>query len=216
MLVRKRMTPKPITITPHTSVSDALREMREKKVRRLPVLDDQGKLVGIVSDSDLLYASPSPATSLSVWEIHDLLYRLTVDHVMTRDIVTVTEDTTLEEAARLMADRRIGGLPVMRGDTLVGIITETDVFKALLALFGGRRPGVRITVTTSSAKGTLAKIASAIQAVGGDIVGFGLAEPVPGTSPDWEMTLKVQDVTKDKLVAAIRPCVHDVVDVRET
>jgi acetoin utilization protein AcuB len=216
MLVRKRMTPNPITITPHTSVSDALRLMREKKVRRLPVLDEHGKLVGIVSDSDLLYASPSPATSLSVWEIHDLLYRLSVDQVMTRDVITIGEDTPLEEAARRMADRRIGGLPVMRGETLAGIITETDVFKALLALLGGRRPGVRITVTTSSARGTVAQIALAIQGAGGDIVGFGLSEPNGSSESDWEMAFKVQGVPLDKLVQAIRPCVREITDVRET
>lgn len=215
MLVRKRMTPNPITITPDTSVSDAMRLMREKKIRRLPVLDHNARLVGIVSDNDLLYASPSPATSLSVWEIHDLLYRLRVDQVMTREVITVSEDTPLEEAARIMADKRIGGLPVTSGDKLTGIITETDIFKALLAQFGARRPGVRVSVTIPSAKGTMAKIAQAIFNAGGDIVGLGLSDPTPSTGNQWEITFKVQDVTKDKLVAAIRPVVNEIVDVRE-
>ena len=216
MLVRKRMTSNPITATPETSVSDALRVMREKKVRRLPVLDSHGNLVGIVSDNDLLYASPSPATSLSVWEIHELLYKLTLDKVMTREVVTVTEDTPLEEAARIMADRRIGGLPVMQDKKLVGIITETDVFKAFLAQLGARRAGVRVSVSISDAKGTLAKITSAIFSAGGSIVGLGLSDPTPASGGDWEITLKVQDVPKDKLVEAIRPVVRKVLDVRET
>jgi acetoin utilization protein AcuB len=216
MLVRERMSTKPITVTPETSVSDALRLMRESKVRRLPVLDGRGQLVGIVSDSDLLYASPSPATSLSVWEIHDLLYKLTVEKVMTRKVITVTEDTPLEEAARIMADSKIGGLPVMRGKTLVGIITETDLFKTFLALFGGRRSGVRVTVSAPGVKGTMAKIASAIFGVGGDIVGLGLSEPTTATGGDWEITFKVKDVPQGKLVEAIKPVVHEILDVRET
>jgi acetoin utilization protein AcuB len=190
--------------------------MREKKVRRLPVLDSHGQLVGIVSDNDLLYASPSPATSLSVWEIHDLLYKLKIDKVMTREVVTVTEDTPLEEAARIMADRRIGGLPVMADKKLVGIITETDVFKAFLAQLGARRKGVRISVSVPEAKGTIAKIASAIASLGGDIVGLGLSDPTPNSGGDWELTVKVQDVPKDKLVDAIRPVVRKILDVRET
>lgn len=216
MLVRKRMTPNPITTTPDTSVSDALRVMREKKIRRLPVLDSHSQLVGIVSDNDLLYASPSPATSLSVWEIHELLYKLKIDKVMTREVITVTEDTPLEEAARIMADRRIGGLPVMQDKKLVGIITETDMFKAFLAQLGARRPGVRVSVAIPDAKGTVAKIASAVFNAGGNIVGFGLSDPTPASGGDWEITLKVQDVPKDKLVEAIRPVVRKILDVRET
>jgi acetoin utilization protein AcuB len=216
MLVRKRMTPNPITVTPDMSVSDGMALMREKKVRRLPVVDSHGQLVGIVSDSDLLYASPSPATSLSVWEIHDLLYKLKIDKVMTRNVITVAEDTPLEDAARIMVDRRIGGLPVMADKKLVGIITETDVFKAFLTQLGARRPGLRVMVSVSEAKGTMAKIANAIASVGGDIVGFGLSDPVPASGADWEFTLKVQDVPKDKLIEAIRPVVHKILDVRET
>ena len=215
MLVRKRMTPNPITITPDTSVSDGLALMRSKKVRRLPVLDSHGQLVGIVSDNDLLYASPSPATSLSVWEIHDLLYKLKIEKVMTRDVITVTEDTPLEEAARIMADRRIGGLPVMADKKLVGIITETDVFKAFLGQLGARRPGVRVAVSVAEARGTIAKLATAIAGVGGNIVGLGLSDPTPTSGGDWEITVKVQDVSKDKLVDAIRPVVRKVLDVRE-
>lgn len=215
MLVRERMTAKPVTITPETSVSDAMRLMRDRKIRRLPVLDSHGHLAGIVSDNDLLYASPSPVTSLSVWEIHELLYRLKVNEVMTRQVITVDEDTPLEEAARIMADKRIGGLPVMSGDKVTGIITETDIFKAFLVQFGARRPGVRVSVTIPTAKGTIAKIAQAIFSVGGDIVGLGLGDPTPATGGQWEITFKVQDVAKDKLIVAIRPVVNEIIDVRE-
>jgi acetoin utilization protein AcuB len=215
MLVRDRMTLNPVTITPETSVTDALRLMSEKKIRRLPVVDGQGNLVGIVSDRDLLLASPSPATSLAIWEIHELLAKLTVEKMMTREVITVPEDTPLEEAARIMADSRIGGLPVMRDRVLVGIISESDLFKTLLQLLGGRRPGVRITVSTSGAKGTLAAITGAIFAAGGDIVGLGFSEVQGSAEGTWVNTLKVQGVAKDKLVEAVRPHVREILDVRE-
>jgi acetoin utilization protein AcuB len=189
--------------------------MRERKVRRLPVLDSHGKLVGIVSDKDLLYASPSLATTLSVWEIPELLAKIQVAKVMTKDVITTPEDTPLEEAARIMADKRIGGLPIMRGDTLVGIITETDLFKVLLQQLGGRRSGVRVTATVTDVKGTLAKIATAISGVGGDIVGLAFSEVTGAGGLEREVTVKVQDVERDRLVAAIRPVVHNILDVRE-
>jgi len=210
------MTLNPITVTPEVSVTDALRLMTDKKIRRLPVLDPQGRLVGIVSDRDLLQASPSPATSLAIWEIHELLAKLTVDKVMTREVITVQEDTPLEEAARIMADSRIGGLPVKRGDALVGIISESDLFKTLLQLLGGRRCGVRITVATSGAKGTLAEITSAIYAAGGDIVGLGFSEVQGSAEGTWVNTFKVQGVAKDRLVEVMRLHVREILDVRET
>lgn len=215
MLVRERMTRNPITITPELSVTHALRLMRERKVHHLPVLDGRGQLVGIVSDKDLLYASPSPVTSLSVWEITEMLYMLKVEKVLTRKVITVSEDMPLEEAARIMADSGIGGLPVMRDNTLTGIITKADLFRAFLQLLGGRRSGVRVTASTSGIKGTLAKITNSIFSAGGDIVGLGFSEVTDTSEMHWEITFKVQDVPRDKLVEAIRPVVLDILDVRE-
>jgi acetoin utilization protein AcuB len=212
MLVRERMTRTPVTVHPETPVTEALRLMRERKVRRFPVLDSNGRLVGIVSDKDLLHASPSPATTLSMWEIPDLLAKIRIEHVMTRDVVTVADDTPLETAARVMADRKIGGLPVMSGETLVGIITETDLFKSLLEMLGGRRPGIRIAVGVADAKGTLAQVTNAVFAAGGNIVGLGVHE-LPG-GDEWQVMLKVQDVGEEALVAALRPVVREVIDVR--
>jgi acetoin utilization protein AcuB len=209
------MTPNPITVQPTTTVPVALRLMRDENVRRLPVVDAQGSLVGIVSDKDLLYASPSPATTLAVWEIPELLSKIRVEQVMSRKVITVSVKTPIEEAARIMADNKVGGLPVMQGATLVGIITETDLFKQLLELLGGRRPGVRISVTVSDAKGTLAKITSAIFDAGGNIVGLGVNEIAGSDGMQWEIVFKVQGVERDELVAAVTPHVGQVLDVRE-
>ncbi len=215
MLVRELMTPTPITVRPDTPVPDALRLMRERRVRRLPVVDAHGRLVGIVSDKDLLYASPSPATTLAVWEIPELLSKLKVEKVMTHDVITVAEKTPLEEAARIMADRKIGGLPVMQGPDLVGIITETDLFKSLLELLGGRRSGVRVAVAVPAVKGVLSKITTAIFDAGGDIVGLGMKGILGSYGDTAEVVLKVRDVDRDALVAALKPVVSEVLDVRE-
>ena len=215
MFVREYMTHNPVTITADVSVPQALRLMRDKKVRRLPVLDRRDKLIGIVSDKDLLHASPSPATSLSVWEMNELMGKLKVKEVMTREVITVSEDMPIEEAARIMADRKIGGLPVMREQTLAGIITETDLFKVLLELLGGRRPGVRVTVSVPDAKGTLARVTNAVFDAGGDILGLGISEVSGSSGTQWEIMLKVQYVSQNMLVEALKPVVEEIVDVRE-
>jgi len=215
MFVREYMTTNPVTIAPDISVPAALRLMGDKQVRRLPVIDSHGKLVGIVSDKDLLHAAPSPATTLAIWEISDLLARLKVSTVMTRQVVTVSPGSTLEEAARIMADRKIGGLPVMDGKKLVGIITESDLFRVLLELMGGRRSGVRITVSVSGVKGTLAKVSNAIFNAGGNIVGLGINEIADTDHLKWEIVFKVQDASKEEISAALRPLVDEILDVRE-
>jgi acetoin utilization protein AcuB len=131
-----------ITVPPDLPITEALTLMKSDRIRRMPVVDKAGKLVGIVSAKDLLNASPSPATSLSVWEMNYLLSKIMVKDVMTKDVMTVSEDTPIEEAARIMADNKVGGLPVMRDNKLVGIITETDLFKIFSAA-GARESGVR-------------------------------------------------------------------------
>ena len=170
MLVGERMTRNPVTILDTASIDDGLHLMRERKVRRLPVLDEAGKMVGIVSDKDLLHAAPSPATSLSVYELHYLLAKLTIRQVMSSPVISVGPDTPLEEAARVMADNKIGGLPVAEGDRLVGIITETDVFKILVELLGARTPGLRITLRVSEGKGVLARLTQALTDLGANII----------------------------------------------
>jgi acetoin utilization protein AcuB len=141
MLVGERMTRDPFVIRDDTPIDKALKIMRANKVRRLPVLNDKGALVGIVSERDLLFASPSPATSLSIYELHYLMSRITVAEVMTTEVITVSEDTSLQEAARIMADNKIGSLPVECKGELVGIITETDLFKIFLEVLEAQEMG---------------------------------------------------------------------------
>ena len=214
MLVKERMTRNPVTVTDDTSLDEAMRIMKREKIRRLPILDDAGGLVGIVSDRDLLAASPSQATTLSKYEVGYLVSKITLKEVMTRDVITVQEDTPVEEVARIMADNKIGGVPVMRGDSLVGIITETDLFKVFLEVLGAREQGLRVTIRARDCKGVLAELTGAISRLGGNIVSLGT---FLGDDPATGMiTLKVQEVQQDDLLPAIKELDAEVLDIRET
>ncbi len=213
MLVRDRMTKNPITVKPDLPVAEAMEWMRRENVRHFPVVDKEGKLVGIVARDDLLYASPSPVTSLSMWEITYLMSQVTVEEAMTKEVITTAEDTPLEEVARLMFDNKIGSLPVMRDGMLVGIITESDLFDAFLELFGGHEKGVRLTVLAPYYKGSLADISTKITNAGGLILALNVFE---GEDPsNWGCTLKVTDIGKDELLEVVEPLIVEVLDVRE-
>ena len=161
MLVREWMTPDPVTIRPDTPVLEAMRHLKEKGFRRLPVVES-GRLVGIVTDKDLKDAMPSKATTLSVWELNYLLSKLTVSEVMAKPVITVGVDEPLEEAALLMEEYKIGGLPVLEGGRLVGIITITDVLKSFIEVMGLKEGGLRITFDTPDRPGALAQAAQAV------------------------------------------------------
>jgi acetoin utilization protein AcuB len=210
MLVRDRMSRHPITTNPGASVPDALKVMQGSKIRQLPVLNDKNELVGIVSLVDLFRVSPSPATSLSVWEVDYLLEKIKVEQVMTREVITVTEDTPVEEAGRIMSDNRISGLPVMRDGELIGIITESHLFNILLELFGARTPGVRVMAKIPHQRGVLAKITGAITGLEGQIEALGLH----GDSET--VTLKVVNLELEQVVKAVQPHVIEILDVRNT
>lgn len=212
MLVGERMSRPPITIGPEMSIHDALALFKKERIRRAPVIKG-GKLVGIVSEKDLLNASPSPATTLSVWEMHYLLSKLTISELMTKNVITVAEDTPIEEAARIMADNKIGGLPVMKGTRVVGIITETDLFKMFLELMGAREKGVRVTVLIEDMPGTLAKITKAIADAGGNFIAFGqfVGEDVSSRV----LTFKVNGMEQAQVKKALSPLVNKIWDIRE-
>ncbi len=197
MLIIERMTPNPVTITWATTVRQALEIVEKRKLRHLPVLDNNDVLIGIVSEKDLLRASSDDS----------------VEEVMTIDVVTVTEYTALEEAARIMADQKISSLPVMRGMRLVGIITETDLFKVFLELLGAREQGVRLTMLIPEEKGMLASLTGEIASMGGNVLALGTFR---GEDPTNRMvTVKVADVPSEKLVAIMEALGMEILDVRE-
>ncbi|MBL7065344.1 MAG: CBS domain-containing protein [Anaerolineae bacterium] len=174
MLVQDRMTPDPITITTDTSLKEALELVRSEPFRHLPVLDENGKLVGVVTEKSLVYASPTPATTLSVFEVDYILSRIKIGQVMQGQVITVEPGLPIEEAARIMVDHRIGCLPVVEDDKLVGIISDTDIFRVFVEGMGGGYPSLRITVVIPEEVGSLARITSRVAALGGNIHSLGM------------------------------------------
>jgi acetoin utilization protein AcuB len=212
MLVKERMSHPVITVKPDLPIMEALNLMKTEKIRRTPVVDKKGKLVGIISDKDLLNASPSDATSLSVWEINYLLSQITVKEIMTRDVLTIDEDTPIEVAARIMADNKVGGIPITRGDEVVGLITETDLFKVFLELMGAREWGVRITAMVPEKRGELALITKAIAEAGGTFVSF--TQFAGRSAANREIVFKVHGLDEETVVEKVKPLVEQIVDSR--
>jgi len=213
MLVRDRMTANPITVRPDMPVADALKLMHREHVRRFPVVDGDDDLVGLITEKQLLYASPSPVTSLSVHELHYLLSKLTVKSIMSTELVTVSEETLVEEAALLMLDHGIGGLPVMRGEQLVGMITETDLFKTFAELFAAREEGVRLTLLVPEQGGQVAAIAQAIADEGGNIVALGTFRGEDLSNRI--LTVKVVNASREVIVSRMESLGIKVLDVRQ-
>jgi acetoin utilization protein AcuB len=213
MTVGIRMTHNPITIKKDFPVSEAQNKMRKEFVHRFPVVDDHGKLIGIVTEKDLLYASPSPATTLDVYEMSYLLSKLTVGRVMTSEVITIEANAPIEEAAKVMSDNNIGGLPVMEDGKLVGIITESDVFKAFIEMFGTRESGIRISMLIPQKPGELAELTASIFKAGGNILGLG--NFLGDDASEVYMTLKVEGISAKDLKKAVEPYVDEILDIRE-
>ena len=211
MLVKDRMTSNPLRITPDTSFPEAFQIIREKRIRHLPVVDEEEKLIGIVAQTDLLHASPSKATTLNVFEINYLLANLHVREVMSSPPITVSEDAPLEEAARVMVEKKIGCLPVMREGALVGMITETDIFETFVEVLGGRDASLRVTVLVPDVRGELARLAGVIARLGGNICSvarFESEEP-----KQCYITFRLEGVDEEALIPVLAAKGKEVVHV---
>lgn len=165
MFVRMWMTTEVVTVAPEIPIMEARSLMKESGVRRLPVVDKRGRLVGIITQGDIQEASPSDATSLSIWELNYLLARTTVAQVMTKkeDLLTVSPEEPIEQAASMMRQHKVGGLPVVKGEKLVGIITESDLFEVMSKLLGIDRGGTRLTLEIEDEPGALAEVLNVIK-----------------------------------------------------
>jgi len=222
MLVRDRMTPDPICGHPEMPVTEAQAAMREKNIRHLPIVDEDGRLVGLVTQRSLLRALPSDVSNFSRFEISYVLGRIKIDHVMVKDVFTIDENTAIEEAARIMADRKIGCMPVMRGgdpstgsgQRLVGIITDNDLFTTMVDLLGARRGGVRVTVVQLDRPGAIARLSTAIAQAGGNLT---VMVSYPALEPGmWSSLLKVTNIPWEGLKKTIDKLRDiEIQDVRE-
>jgi acetoin utilization protein AcuB len=158
--MREKINRNPVTIGPEASFYEARALIHDKGIRHLPVVDKSNRLVGIVTDRDIREAAPSDATLLSVQELHYLLGKLKVSSFMTpkEKLITITPDTLIEEAVHLMQEHKIGCLPVLEGDKLYGIFTETDALAHLVDVFGFKEKGTRLTIALEDKPGTMLEI----------------------------------------------------------
>lgn len=170
MIVKNVMAKNPVCIAPEASVTDAKALMNKHKIGKLPVVDKANRLVGILTKNDLSKAGPSEATTLDMFEIGYLLSKLTVSKVMNKNVITVAENETVEECARIMVDNQIGCVPVMDGNVLVGIITESDLFNLFTDMFGARESGVRASLKMEDKPGAIANLAEEIARQNGNII----------------------------------------------
>lgn len=197
MFVINRMTKNPMTVTADTKVDEVAHLMKKHNFRRLPVVDD-GKLVGFLSDSDLMRVAPSPATTLSRYEINSLLAKICVRDIMKKDVVSVNVDATIEKAALIMYKNKIGGMPVVSNmGAVVGVITETDIFKTFVDVMGLADGKTRITLEVTDKIGVVKDIAEI----------FGQA----GVSIDSLITCKKED---NKYEIVIRGDITNIDDIK--
>lgn len=197
MFVINRMTKNPMTVTADTKVDEVAHLMKKHNFRRLPVVDD-GKLVGFLSDSDLMRVAPSSATTLSRYEINSLLAKICVRDIMKKDVVSVNVDATIEEAALIMYKNKIGGMPVVSNmGAVVGVITETDIFKTFVDVMGLADGKTRITLEVTDKIGVVKDIAEI----------FGQA----GVSIDSLITCKKED---NKYEIVIRGDIINIDDIK--
>jgi len=201
MLVKDQMTPDPICGYLNMPVVEAQRVMEENHIRHLPILDEDKKLVGLVTLRSLMNAVPSDVSQFSPFVVNYILSKLQVHNIMVRELISTTPDTTIEEAARVMADRKIGCLPVMQGEELIGIISDNDLFKIMVELLGSRREGIRVTVEQPDRAGEVARLTKAIADQDGYLSVF---VTYPTDDPKiWSSVFKVINVPDDVLVETI-------------
>jgi acetoin utilization protein AcuB len=169
MLVATWMSRDVISATPDTSLHEAMRLLEKNRIRRLPVVKKR-KLVGVVTERDLKAAYPSAATLLSAHELPYLLDKVRLRELMTKDPVTIGVYDTVEEAADLMMTHKIGGLPVLDGETLVGVISESDVFRAMVSVSGLHLGGIQYALILDDRPGSIKNAADVIRRFGGRLV----------------------------------------------
>lgn len=197
MLVKNVMTKNPVTISPECSVTEARALMNKNNIGKLPVVDKNFKLVGMVTKNDLAKSAPSQATTLDMYEISYLLSKLTVEKIMVRDVVTVPDTEVVENAAKVMLEKGIGCVPVMSGDLVVGILTESDLFSLFTEMFGATHSGVRVVFSLDDKPGQLAKIVDEIAKKNGNLVSLVTRELKDSSLR--RVTMKVSEISKEQI-----------------
>ena len=212
MTVSKNMTINPVTTTPDMGVFEAFELMKNEGVQRLPVLDNDGNLVGIISEKNITSAAAD--REVSIVEFALLLSKIKVGDVMTKEVITVSVDDPVELAARKMSDNDISILPVVDNNgKLVGVVSRSDLFRLLLELFGTRHYGIRVTFRIKDQKGVIAKLAIALEKIGANIVSIGNLDSDQGYST---IIMKINGVDESLIKDTLSPLVDGNLDIRES
>ncbi len=207
MYIRDYMASDPVIVGPNDSVGDALEILKDHSIRRLPVVS-KGKLIGLVTKTDLIKASPSPVTSLSIHEINYLYPKIKIKDIMTKDVVTIGPDEAIEEAAVLMREKKLGTLIVVDKNNLVGIITESDLFKAFIDVFNFDRPGIKVVVSFEDKIGELGKLTSLISSMDILIISLIITYSKDGKAV---ITMRLKTDQKDPVVKEIEKSGYEVI-----
>ena len=211
MTVSKNMTINPVTTTPDMGVFEAFELMKNEGVQRLPVLDNDGNLVGIISEKNITSAAADREVSIVQFAL--LLSKIKVGDVMTKEVITVSVDDPVELAARKMSDNDISILPVVDNNgKLVGVVSRSDLFRLLLELFGTRHYGIRVTFRIKDQKGVIAKLAIALEKIGANIVSIGNLDSDQGYST---IIMKINGVDESLIKDTLSPLVDGNLDIRE-
>lgn len=211
MFVKSRMTANPYTISYDDSIIDLMELMHEKKLKRVPVVKGD-KVVGIVTNGDLKNVSPNKATTLSIWEVNYLLAKTPVSTAMTKEVVTVSPDSLLEEAAVLMRSNRVSALAVVDQERLVGIITESDIFDAYIDLLGSREIGTRITIQAEDIPGNLSKLTNLVSITGANITHLVVYR---GTTNISDVVIRVNTLQTEDLITSLNEHGFKVIHVQK-
>ncbi len=196
MLIANWMTKNVVTITPDRSMMKASKLMKDKGISRVPVVDEKGKILGIVSDRDIKDASPSKATTLDMHELYYLLSEIKIKDIMSKKITTIRSDETVEKAAVLMLEGNFGGLPVVdENDVVIGIITDTDVFKVLVEISGVYEGGTQVCLQISTEAGSLAPILEYLKDNGARIMSV-MTRNVPESQGMKDVYIRIRDMEK--------------------
>jgi acetoin utilization protein AcuB len=198
MLLYEVMTPHPITVRPESDYLAAIALMRAGKFRHLPVIDAEGRLVGLISDRDLAAVRTQEPTQKHMTSGGTLVR---VGEIMHTDVITAPPDYPLEEAARLMIERRISSLPVVEDGRLIGILTDIDIFTQFVRILGGGSPTLRLTIQLENKPGHLSALAGRIAAVGGNILS--IASSPTGNPERTNFTLRIESAPLDTIRDAI-------------
>jgi len=201
MLIKDWMTKDPITITEDTSMIKAIHLMKERRFRRLPVVTS-GRLVGMVTDRDLKEAAPSKATTLDVHELYYLLAELQVKEIMSHNPLSVSQDDTLEHAAQIMLDHTISGLPVVDAhDKVVGIITQSDVFRAFMHITGVLQGGVQFALRLEDRPGLIKEVVDLLRSQGARFVSL-MSSYATAKEGFRDVYIRVKNLSPEAVAAA--------------